>query len=83
LFEELSSTIKTTFQDPKNAAIYHHVRHSYFLLPPTQASELWNHMFFFKGMTPGGKKMSSDLEQLIVQNFGGLEQLKEQVALLV
>jgi hypothetical protein len=27
--------------------------------------------------------MSSDLEQLIVQNFGGLEQLKEQVALLV
>jgi len=66
LFEELSSTIKTTFQDPKNAAIYHH------------ASELWNHMFFFKGMTPGGKKMSSDVEQLIVQNFGGMEQLKEQ-----
>lgn len=38
----------------------------------------WNHSFFWKCITPGGKGMSAELETIIKNSFGDLEEFKNQ-----
>jgi len=38
----------------------------------------WNHTFFWKTLTPGGKPISAALEKSIVTSFGSVEAMQKQ-----
>lgn len=65
----LEEIIRATNTDSGTAAIYNN------------ASELWNHTFFFKGLTPFENQPDTDMMELIDIHFGGMDQFKEQVNL--
>ncbi len=39
----------------------------------------WNHNFFWKCITPGGKGMSAEFETIIKNSFGDIEEFKNQL----
>lgn len=42
------------------------------------AAQIWNHTFFWNGLTPKGGSPSSSLEKKLNENFGSLQKFKEQ-----
>jgi superoxide dismutase, Fe-Mn family len=38
----------------------------------------WNHSFFWKTLTPGGKEMTPEFEKLVVASFGSFDEMKKQ-----
>ena len=40
------------------------------------AAQIWNHTFFWNGLTPGGSKPSADLEAKLKESFGSLDDFK-------
>jgi Fe-Mn family superoxide dismutase len=42
------------------------------------AAQVFNHDFFWNGLTPGGSTISSDVEAALVEAFGSVEEFKTQ-----
>ena len=43
-----------------------------------EAGGVYNHRFFFRGMTPGGSNPSRRMEQILCRAFGGMEELMKK-----
>ena len=44
-----------------------------------EAGGVYNHRFFFRGMTPGGSNPSRRMEQILCRAFGGMEELRHRM----
>lgn len=42
------------------------------------AAQIWNHTFYWHSLVPGGSTPDKDVMQLLVENFGSLEQFQEE-----
>jgi len=42
------------------------------------AAQVYNHDFFWKGLTPNQEEISPKLEKIIVENFGSIEDFKKE-----
>lgn len=45
-----------------------------------EASSVWNHIFFFDSLSPGGKPPSQEMKDLIELNFENFDQFKKRVS---
>ena len=44
------------------------------------AAQAWNHILYFKQLTPTPVPMSSNMSQVVIANFGSVEEFKKQFA---
>jgi superoxide dismutase, Fe-Mn family len=64
--ESLENIIRTTAKDESKAGIFNN------------AAQVWNHTFFWNGMTPVVAQPSKALSERLEKDFGSLDKFKEQ-----